>query len=66
VGTLALWITNGLVAAVYPKIASTAGQYPYIFFSLMMVGQFFLTLFVFPETKGLSIETSSEVLTLNS
>jgi MFS transporter, SP family, arabinose:H+ symporter len=60
-GTLALWLTNGLVAAVYPKIASVAGQYPFIFFSVMMLGQFFLTLFVFPETKGLSLETSSEV-----
>jgi MFS transporter, SP family, arabinose:H+ symporter len=60
-GTLALWLTNGLVAAVYPKIASVAGQYPFIFFSVMMLGQFFLTLFVFPETKGLSLETSSEI-----
>jgi SP family arabinose:H+ symporter-like MFS transporter len=63
-GTLALWLTNGLVAAVYPKIASVAGQYPFVFFSVMMLGQFFLTLFVFPETKGLSLETSSETLTL--
>lgn len=61
-GTLSLWVTNGLVAAVYPKIASVAGQYPFIFFSVMMFGQFFLTLFVFPETKGLSLETSSEFL----
>jgi SP family arabinose:H+ symporter-like MFS transporter len=64
-GTLALWVTNGLVAAVYPKIASVSGQYPFFFFSLMMLGQFFLTLFVFPETKGLSLETSSEALTLD-
>ena len=34
-GTLALWVTNGLVAAVYPKIASVAGQYPFLFFSVM-------------------------------
>jgi sugar porter (SP) family MFS transporter len=65
-GTLALWLTNGLVAAVYPKIASVAGQYPFIFFSVMMLGQFFLTLFVFPETKGLSLETSSEILALEN
>lgn len=64
-GTLALWLTNGLVAAVYPKIASVAGQYPFIFFSIMMLCQFFLTLFVFPETKGLSLETSSEAMTLD-
>jgi SP family arabinose:H+ symporter-like MFS transporter len=62
-GTLALWLTNGLVAGVYPKIASVAGQYPFFFFSAMMVMQFLLTLFVFPETKGLSLETSSERFT---
>ena len=62
-GTLALWVTNGVVAGVYPKIASVAGQYPFLFFAAMMLGQFFLALFVFPETKGLSLETSSEALT---
>ena len=61
-GTLALWVTNGLVAAVYPKIASIAGEYPFLFFSLMMLAQFLLTLFVFPETKGLSLESSSQIM----
>ncbi len=61
-GTLALWLANGLIAGVYPKIASVAGQYPFFFFSAMMLLQLFLTLFVFPETKGLSLETSSERL----
>jgi MFS transporter, SP family, arabinose:H+ symporter len=64
-GTLTLWLANGLVAAVYPKIASVAGQYPFFFFSAMMVVQFFLALFIFPETKGLSLETASEVLTIS-
>jgi SP family arabinose:H+ symporter-like MFS transporter len=59
-GTLSLWLTNGLIAGVYPKIASVAGQYPFFLFSAMMVAQFLLTLFVFPETKGLSLESSSE------
>ena len=61
-GTLALWVANGVVAAVYPKIASVAGQYPFFFFSLMMLAQFFLTLFVLPETKGMSLETAAETL----
>jgi SP family arabinose:H+ symporter-like MFS transporter len=59
-GTLSLWLTNGMIAGVYPKIASVAGQYPFFLFSAMMVAQFLLTLFVFPETKGLSLESSSE------
>lgn len=32
-------VTNGLV--VYPKLASVAVQYPFIFFSVMMIGQYF-------------------------
>jgi len=59
-GTLALWLTNGLVAAVYPKIASVAGQYPFFFFAIMMGAQFLLTLFVFPETKGRALESIQE------
>jgi len=59
-GTLSLWLANGLVAGVYPKIASVAGEYPFFFFSAMMLVQLLLTLFVFPETKGLSLETSSD------
>lgn len=59
-GTLALWLTNGLVAAVYPKIASFAGQYPFFFFATMMAAQFILTLFVFPETRGRSLESIPE------
>jgi sugar porter (SP) family MFS transporter len=65
-GTLALWLTNGVIAGVYPKIASVAGQYPFFFFSAMMLLQFALTLFVLPETKGLSLETVSEHLTSQS
>jgi len=30
--------------------------YPFLFFSLMMVMQFFVVLFVYPETKGVSLE----------
>jgi len=59
-GTLALWVTNGLVAGVYPKIASIAGQYPFFFFAAMMAAQFLLTLFIFPETKGLSLDTVAD------
>lgn len=59
-GTLALWLTNGLVAMVYPKIAAAAGQYPFFFFSAMMAAQFLLTLFFLPETRGVSIESVAE------
>lgn len=60
IGTLTLWLTNGLVAMIYPKIAAAAGQYPFFFFAAMMAVQFLLTLLFLPETKGLSIESVAE------
>lgn len=60
VGTLSLWLTNGVVALVYPRIAASAGQYPFYFFSAMMAVQFLLTLFFLPETRGVSIESVAE------
>ena len=61
-GTLSLWLTNGVVAAVYPKVASVAGQYPFLFFAAMMALQLLLTAFVYPETKGVSIERVSDII----
>lgn len=62
-GTLALWLSNGVVAAVYPKVASVAGQYPFLFFAAMMMTQLALTAFVYPETKGLALENVADSLT---
>jgi len=59
-GTLALWISNGVVAAVYPRIAATAGQIPFLFFAAMMFVQLLLTLFYFPETRGMSLESVAD------
>jgi hypothetical protein len=59
-GTLALWISNGLVAAVYPRIAARAGQIPFLFFAAMMIVQLLLTLFYFPETRGMSLESVAD------
>ena len=61
-GTLSVWITNGIVSAIFPLVASAAGQIPFLFFSAMMIVQLFLTIFVFPETKGVSLEHASQEL----
>ncbi len=58
-GTLAVWVTNGVVAAVFPLVSSAAGQYPFLFFSAMMLVQLLLTVLVYPETKGVSLEEAS-------
>jgi SP family arabinose:H+ symporter-like MFS transporter len=59
-GTLSVWITNGIVSAIFPLVASASGAIPFLFFSAMMIVQLFLTIFLFPETKGMSLEHASQ------
>src|SRR5574340_259426 len=55
-GSFTHWIMNALISAVFPMMAASSGGVPFVFFSGMMVLQFFVVLFTFPETKGLSLE----------
>ncbi|HVJ07904.1 MAG TPA: sugar porter family MFS transporter [Acidisarcina sp.] len=56
IGSSAHWIMNALIAFEFPRMASTSGAYPFIFFAAMMVVQFFVVLFIYPETKGYTLE----------
>ncbi len=55
-GTFSNWITNGAISLLFPIVAAKWGGYPFAFFAAMMVVQFFVVLFMYPETKGLSLE----------
>jgi sugar porter (SP) family MFS transporter len=55
-GSFTHWIMNAAISGVYPMLAATSGAYPFMFFSLMMVVQFFVVMFFYPETKGVSLE----------
>ena len=37
-------------------MAASSGAYPFVFFSVMMALQFFVVLFIYPETKGVTLE----------
>jgi SP family arabinose:H+ symporter-like MFS transporter len=56
IGSSAHWVTNGLIAAAFPTIAARSSAYPFYFFSVMMALQFVLVLWLFPETKGVTLE----------
>jgi hypothetical protein len=56
VGTFTHWVTNALISGIFPQMAARSGAYPFIFFSLMMVVQFFVVLLIYPETKGITLE----------
>ena len=47
---------NALLSFAFPVIASRSGAYPFVFFSAMMVLQFFVVALFFPETKQTSLE----------
>ena len=56
------WIMNAILSGIFPVIAARSGAYPFVFFSAMMVLQFFVVLFFFPETKQVSLEELQRML----
>ncbi len=55
-GSSAHWIMNALISGIFPLMAASSGGSPFVFFSIMMALQFFVVLWVYPETKGISLE----------
>jgi sugar porter (SP) family MFS transporter len=55
-GSSAHWVTNAIISLVFPVMAKSSGAYPFLFFAAMMVIDFFLVLFYYPETTGISLE----------
>jgi hypothetical protein len=50
------WIMNAAIAYTFPQLAKSSGACPFVFFAAMMVVQFFVVLFFYPETKRVSLE----------
>jgi MFS transporter, SP family, arabinose:H+ symporter len=55
-GSITHWVINALVSAVFPAIAARSGGSPFAFFAAIMVLQFFVVWFVYPETKNVALE----------
>lgn len=55
-GSFTHWLMNGTISLIFPIMAASSGAYPFVFFAVMMVVQFFVVLLVYPETKGLTLE----------
>lgn len=57
VGSASHWTMNTLIQLVFPVVVSAMSTAtPFVFFSAMTVVQFFVVLFVYPETKGQTLE----------
>jgi MFS transporter, SP family, arabinose:H+ symporter len=55
-GSSSHWVTNAIISLIFPVMAKSSGAYPFLFFAAMMVIDFFLVLFYYPETSGISLE----------
>jgi sugar porter (SP) family MFS transporter len=61
-GSFSHWIMNAAIAFVFPLMAARSGGYPFVFFAVMTALQFFVVLFVYPETKGFTLEEMQKKL----
>ncbi len=61
-GSFSHWFMNAGISLIFPLMAATSGAYPFVFFSVMMVVQFFVVWLFYPETKGLSLEEMQKKL----
>jgi sugar porter (SP) family MFS transporter len=61
-GSFSHWFMAGVISLGFPPLAAKSGGYPFVFFSAMTVVQFLVVLFVYPETKGISLEEMQKKL----
>ncbi len=61
-GSSTHWLMNALIAWRFPVIATHSHAAPFAVFTGMMSVQFLLVLFVYPETKGVSLEALEKKL----
>jgi MFS transporter, SP family, arabinose:H+ symporter len=55
-GSSTHWVMNALISGIFPHMAARSGAYPFMFFCVMMIAQFFVVLLMYPETKGITLE----------
>lgn len=55
-GSSSHWIMNAIISGLFPWVAKHSTAAPFVFFSAMMVLQFFVVLLIYPETKGVTLE----------
>jgi hypothetical protein len=63
-GSSSHWIMNAIVSFLFPVLAKYSGGMPFAFFAVMTMVQFFVVLFVYPETKGISLEQLQRKLSI--
>jgi sugar porter (SP) family MFS transporter len=55
-GSSSHWITNAIISSAFPLLARSSGAFPFIFFAAMMLVDFVLVFYRYPETSGVTLE----------
>jgi SP family arabinose:H+ symporter-like MFS transporter len=55
-GSSTHWVMNAIISGIFPVLATRSGAYPFLFFTAMVVLQFIVVFFCYPETKGFTLE----------
>jgi sugar porter (SP) family MFS transporter len=61
-GSFTHWLMTAILSWIFPLLSAHSAAVPFVFFSVMMAAQFFVVLFAFPETKGVSLEDMQKKL----
>lgn len=65
-GSLSHWLMNAAISFAFPTLAAWSKSIPFAFFAAMMVLEFFVVLFVYPETSGVTLEEMQKRLGVDS
>jgi len=65
-GSFTHWIMNAIISAAFPALAALSRPIPFVFFAVATVVQFFVILFFFPETKGITLEDMQHQLGMDA
>lgn len=55
-GSSSHWIMNAVISGIFPVLFARSHGAPFVLFAAMMAAQFFVVLFFYPETKGVTLE----------
>lgn len=62
IGSSTHWLMNAIIATLFPVVAAWSKGAPFVFFAAMVLLQFFVVLFFFPETKRAPLEDISAIV----
>jgi MFS transporter, SP family, arabinose:H+ symporter len=65
-GSFTHWIMNAIISAVFPGLAALSRPAPFAIFAAITAVQFFVVLFVFPETAGVTLEAMQKKIARHS